>query len=81
MATKRKRIPRYGTAEINGHTYYRTVVTDSEGNRRDTAPRAGNPCARFRPQTSPPHRNPSSRCACRGMYISQRASRAFPPAF
>jgi len=33
MATKRKRIPRYGTAEINGHTYYRTVVTDSEGNR------------------------------------------------
>ena len=33
MATKRKRIPRYGTAEINGHTYYRTMVTDSEGNR------------------------------------------------
>lgn len=33
MATKRKRIPRYGTTEINGHTYYRTMVPDSEGNR------------------------------------------------
>lgn len=33
MATKRKRIPRYGTTEINGHTYYRTMVSDTEGNR------------------------------------------------
>lgn len=33
MATKRKRIPRYGTTEINGHTYYRAMVPDSEGNR------------------------------------------------
>lgn len=33
MAAKRKRIPRYGTVDINGHTYYRTTVTDTEGNR------------------------------------------------
>lgn len=33
MATKRRRIPRYGTVQINGHTYYRTIVTDPEGNR------------------------------------------------
>ncbi len=31
MATKRRRIPRYGTVEINGHTYYRTNVTDADG--------------------------------------------------
>ena len=31
MATKRRRIPRYGTVEINGHTYYKTHVTDSDG--------------------------------------------------
>lgn len=30
MATK-KRIPRYGTVTIGGHTYYRTTVTDNEG--------------------------------------------------
>lgn len=33
MAAKRKQIPRYGTVDINGHTYYRTTVTDAEGNR------------------------------------------------
>ena len=33
MATKRKRIPRYGTVQINGHTYYKTHVTDTEDNR------------------------------------------------
>lgn len=33
MAQKRKRIPRYGTVEIKGHTYYRTLVTDAEGKR------------------------------------------------
>ena len=31
MATKRRRIPRYGTVEINGHTYYKTNVTDADG--------------------------------------------------
>lgn len=31
MSSKRNRIPKYGTVEINGHTYYRTIVTDSEG--------------------------------------------------
>ena len=30
MATK-KRIPRYGTVTIGGHTYYRTTATDNEG--------------------------------------------------
>ena len=33
MSAKRNRIPQYGTVEINGHTYYRTMVTDAEGNR------------------------------------------------
>ena len=33
MSAKRNRIPQYGTVEINGHTYYRTMVTDTEGNR------------------------------------------------
>ena len=33
MATKRRRIPRYGTVEINGHTYYKTHVTDADGKR------------------------------------------------
>lgn len=33
MATKRRRIPRYGTVAIGGHTYYRTTITDLEGNR------------------------------------------------
>ena len=31
MATKRRRIPRYGTVEINGHTYYKTNITDADG--------------------------------------------------
>ena len=31
MSAKRNRIPKYGTVEINGHTYYRTIVTDSDG--------------------------------------------------
>ena len=31
MATKRRRKPRYGTVEINGHTYYKTNVTDADG--------------------------------------------------
>ena len=31
MATKRSRIPRYGTVEIKGHTYYKTYVMDSDG--------------------------------------------------
>lgn len=30
MSAKRNRIPKYGTVEINGHTYYRTIVTDAE---------------------------------------------------
>ncbi len=34
MAGKRSRIPKYGTVEINGHTYYRTTITDSEGKQR-----------------------------------------------
>ena len=34
MAGKRSRIPTYGTVEIKGHTYYRTIITDSEGNQR-----------------------------------------------
>jgi len=33
MSAKRNRIPKYGTVEINGHTYYRTIVIDSDGNR------------------------------------------------
>ena len=33
MSAKRNRIPKYGTVEINGHIYYRTMVTDAEGNR------------------------------------------------
>ena len=33
MATKKKRIPRYSTVEINGHNYYRTTITDAENNR------------------------------------------------
>ena len=33
MSAKRNRIPKYGTVEINGHIYYRTMVTDVEGNR------------------------------------------------
>ena len=33
MATKRKRIPRYGTVEIGRHTYYRTTIMDAENNR------------------------------------------------
>lgn len=33
MAEKRKRIPRYGTVDINGHTYYRTMITDADNNR------------------------------------------------
>ena len=34
MAGKRSRIPKYDTVEINGHTYYRTNITDSEGKQR-----------------------------------------------
>lgn len=33
MAAKKKHIPRYSTVEINGHSYYRTVITDEEDNR------------------------------------------------
>lgn len=33
MSAKKKRIPRYSTVEINGHIYYRTVITDEEDNR------------------------------------------------
>lgn len=33
MATKKKRIPRYSTVDINGHNYYRTTITDAENNR------------------------------------------------
>lgn len=32
MATK-KRIPRYGTVEINGIRYYKTYVEDNDGKR------------------------------------------------
>lgn len=34
MAGKRRRLPKYGTVEIKGHTYYRTTITDSEGKQR-----------------------------------------------
>lgn len=33
MAAKRKRIPRYGTVEINGYIYYKTSIEDAEGGR------------------------------------------------
>lgn len=33
MAAKRKRIPRYGTVQIKGNTYYRTTVIDNDGKR------------------------------------------------
>ena len=33
MALKKKRIPRYGTVQVNGHKYYRTDVEDAEGKR------------------------------------------------
>ena len=33
MAVNRRRIPRYGTVEINGNTYYRTTVVSAEGKR------------------------------------------------
>ena len=33
MAAKKNCIPRYSTVEINGHSYYRTVITDEEDNR------------------------------------------------
>lgn len=33
MATSKKRIPQYGTANINGNTYYRTYVEDTDGKR------------------------------------------------
>lgn len=32
MAAKRNHIPRYGTVNINGHIYFRTIVKNSEGN-------------------------------------------------
>lgn len=32
MPVKRQRIPRYGTVEIKGHTYYRTTVMDTTRN-------------------------------------------------
>ncbi len=31
MSAKRNRIPKYGTVQINGHAYYRTIVANSEG--------------------------------------------------
>ena len=33
MATKRRKIPRYGTVEINGITYYKTYVENHDGKR------------------------------------------------
>lgn len=33
MALKRKRIPRYGTVQVNGHQYYRTDIEDTDGKR------------------------------------------------
>lgn len=33
MAAKKNRIPRYGTVEINGHIYYRTIVVDADGRK------------------------------------------------
>ncbi len=33
MTAKKRHIPQYGTVEINGHTYYRTIITNAEGNR------------------------------------------------
>ena len=31
MAKKKQNIPAYGTAEINGVTYFRTRITDADG--------------------------------------------------
>ena len=31
MAKKKQNIPSYGTAEINGATYFRTRITDADG--------------------------------------------------
>ena len=39
MAGKRSRIPKYGTVEIKGHTYYRTTITDSEENSVPSMPK------------------------------------------
>lgn len=33
MAISRKRIPKYGTVQINGHTYYKTSVLDADGKK------------------------------------------------
>ena len=33
MALRRKRIPRYGTVQVNGYEYYRTTVEDTNGKR------------------------------------------------
>ena len=33
MATKRRKIPRYGTVKINGSTYYKTYVENLDGKR------------------------------------------------
>lgn len=33
MAVNKRRIPRYGTVDINGNIYYKTYVRDTEGNR------------------------------------------------
>ena len=33
MAKKKQNIPSYGTAEINGVTYFRTRITDADGKR------------------------------------------------
>ena len=33
MAPKRKRIPRYGTVQVNGYEYYRTDIEDTDGKR------------------------------------------------
>ena len=33
MAKKKQNIPAYGTAEINGVTYFRTRITDADGKR------------------------------------------------
>lgn len=33
MALSRKRIPKYGTVQINGHTYYKTSVLDADGKK------------------------------------------------
>ena len=39
MAGKRRRIPKYGTVEIKGHTYYRTTIRIVRENSAPSMPK------------------------------------------